>query len=50
MCFVAIVDAIGIVIGMVVDILAELESRGCCMYRGDAAQIFVDKYWLRLNS
>ena len=50
MRFNSIADVIGIVVGWVVDIWSRVKSRGCYMYRGDAAQISVDKYWLRLNS
>ena len=32
-----------VVVGLLLIVLAELNSRGCYMYRGDAAQISVEK-------
>ena len=39
-----------IIVGLVVVVLAKFEFQGCCMYRGGAARIFIDKYWLKLKS
>ena len=44
MCLVLNVDVVSVVIGMVVDILSRVVFSGRQTYRGDAAQIFVDKY------
>ena len=46
LCFVVIVD---VVVGLLLIVLSRVESRGCYMYRGDAAQIFIEQYWLRLE-
>ena len=35
---------------LVVDIWSRVKSRGCYMYRGNAAEISVDKHELKLNS
>ena len=42
MPFELIVDVVRMVVGIVVEDLAELKSQGCWIYRGDAAQISVD--------
>ena len=47
--FVVIVDVLGVVVGLLLIILSRVESRGCYMYRGDAAQIFIEQYWLSLE-
>ena len=44
-----VVDVLGVVVGLLLIILSRVESRGCYMYRGDAAQIFIEQYWLRLE-
>ena len=41
-----ILVVIGVVVGLLLIVFAEFESRGCYMYRGDAAQILIDKCWL----
>ena len=46
----AIVVIVGVVVRLLLTFVAELNSRGRCMYRGGAAQIFVDKDGLRWNS
>ena len=35
---------------VVVDIFSRAKSRGCYMYRGNAAKISVDKHDFKLNS
>ena len=50
LCFILLVVVVGVVVGLLVIVLAELNSRGCYMYRGGAAEISVDKYelsWIR---
>ena len=47
--FVVIVDVLGVVVGLLLTILSRVETRGCYMYRGGAAQIFIEQYWLRLE-
>ena len=42
--FVILVVVIGIVVGLLLIILNRVESRGCCIYRGSAAEISVAKY------
>ena len=42
MRFELIIDVVSVVVGIVVDDLAELNSRGCWIYRGNAAQISVE--------
>ena len=37
-----------VVVGLLLIVLAELNSRGCYVYRGDAAQIFVEKCWFKI--
>ena len=51
MCFKLIIDVASLVVGVVVVDLAELNSRGWCIYRGNAAQIFVElSVSLEMNS
>ena len=50
LCSILVVVVVDVVIGLLLIIMAELNSRGCYMYRGDAAQIFIDKFWLKLKS
>ena len=50
MCFISIVIVVDVVVGLLLVDLSRVEVRGCYMYRGDAAQIFIDKYGLKLKS
>ena len=51
MRFELIVNVVRMVVGIVVEDLAEWNSRGCCIYRGNAAQISVElSASLELNS
>ena len=43
MHFELIVDVVSMVVGIVVKDSAVLNSRGCLIYRGDAAQIFANE-------
>ena len=49
LCVVMHVVVIDVVVWCCVNILSGVESRGCCIYRGNAAQVFIDKCWLRLK-
>ena len=48
LCLVVIVVVVSVVIGFLLIVLAELNSRGCYMYRGNAAQISVEKCWFEI--
>ena len=41
-----LVVIVGVVVGLLLIVLAELNSRGCYMYRGGAAEVSVDIYEL----
>ena len=49
MYFVVILGVVGIAVGIVVVFLAELNSRGWRIYRGNAAEIFVDKCYFKIQ-
>ena len=46
---VVVIDVVDIVVGLLLVVWSRVESRGGYMYRGGAAQILIDKYWLRLE-
>ena len=45
-----IVIVVGVVVGLLLIVLAESNSRGCYICRGNAAEISADKYGFKLNS
>ena len=49
MCYVVNINAVDVVIGLLLIVLSRVESRGWYMYRGGAAQIFIDKHWARIE-
>ena len=50
MCYIAFIDVIDVVVGLLVIVLAELNSRGCYMYKGGAAEILLDKNSLKMDA